>query len=171
VAALPEALVGGRVFQLAFVVRDLEQALERYSTILSTGPWRCYSFGASLHRRSEYRGEPTDFTLGLALTDGTPQFELIEPREGASVHRDWLSERGDGVHHLGVVVESVERTIERMQQAGYPLAQYGEGFGADADGVYAYFDTADALGLMIEAVEPPERLSGPDFVWPPGRAG
>jgi len=43
------------------------------------------------------------------------------------------------VHHLGVVVDSLD----------------------------AYFDTRDRLGLMLEAVEPPARMPPFDFGWPP----
>jgi hypothetical protein len=31
-------------------------------------------------------------------------------------------------------------------------------FGADGDGAAAYFDTEDALGFLVEAVEPPSRM-------------
>jgi len=36
-------------------------------------------------------------------------------------------------------------------------------FGADRDGAAAYYDTADALGFLVEAVEPPARMPAPDF--------
>jgi hypothetical protein len=40
---LPEldAFAGRSIFQVAFVVRDLEDALARYSAVLGAGPWRC----------------------------------------------------------------------------------------------------------------------------------
>jgi catechol 2,3-dioxygenase-like lactoylglutathione lyase family enzyme len=154
------------VFQIAFVVPELEPALERYSRMLGVESWRCYTFGSHLHRTAEYRGRPNEFSSGLALSDGVPQFELVEPREGSSTHRDWLAEGRTGVHHLGVVVDSMERAVETMEQAGFPVVQYGAGFGLDGDGSYAYFDTVDALGLLLEAVEPPARMIEPEFRWP-----
>jgi catechol 2,3-dioxygenase-like lactoylglutathione lyase family enzyme len=160
-------LVGGRVFQIAFVVRDLDQALERYSRMFAATSWRGWTFGASLHRSAAYRGRPADFSSRLALSDTSPQFELIEPLEGESIHRDWLEVHGEGVHHLGVIVESVDAVLDRMERAGFPVVQSGSGFGADGDGVYAYFDTRDLLGLMLEAVEPPARMPPVDFAWPP----
>src|SRR5262245_15252627 len=146
-----EELLGGRLFQIAFVVDDLEQGLERYTTVLGGAPWRCYTFSASLHSTCEYRGGPTDFSARLAFNDASPQIELIEPLSGASIHRDWLEERGEGVHHLGVIVESVATATARMEAAGYERIQSGAGFGAGEDGAYAYFDARRDLGLVLEA--------------------
>ncbi len=161
-----EVLVGGEVFQIAFVVRDLDAALERYTRVLGGAPWRIFTFSAGIHREAVYRGGPTDFSVRLALNGTSPQYELIEPVSGAGVHGAWLDERGEGFHHVGVIVESVAATVERMAAAGYETIQTGSGFGAGADGTYAYFDTAADLGFLVEAVEPPERMPDPDRTWP-----
>jgi catechol 2,3-dioxygenase-like lactoylglutathione lyase family enzyme len=161
-----EALVGGEVFQIAFVVRDLESALARYTRILGGAPWRIFTFSAAIHREAAYRGGPTDFSARLALNGTSPQYELIEPAAGPGVHGDWLAGRGEGFHHVGVIVESVDATVERMAAAGYEAIQTGRGFGASGDGAYAYFDTASDLGFLVEAVEPPERMPDPDRIWP-----
>ena len=163
---LAEELVGGRLFQIAFVVPDLQSALDRYTALLSGAPWRCYTFSAAWHSSAEYRGRPTDFVARLALNDGSPQLELIEPVSGPSTHADWLDERGEGVHHLGLLVESVTAARSRMERTGYETVQAGSGFGVDGDGEYAYFDTRRDLGLLLEAVEPPGRLPDPERVWP-----
>jgi methylmalonyl-CoA/ethylmalonyl-CoA epimerase len=161
-----EVLVGGQVFQIAFVVRDLDAALERYTRVLGGAPCRIFTFSAAIHREAVYRGSPTDFSVRLALNGTSPQYELIEPVSGAGVHGAWLDERGEGFHHVGVIVESVAATVERMAAAGYETIQTGSGFGAAGDGTYAYFDTAADLGFLVEAVEPPERMPDPDRTWP-----
>ena len=163
---LSEPLVGSPIFQVAFVVRDLRAALPRYSALFGVGGWRGFTFGASLHTACEYRGGPTDFSVLLALSDGAPQLELIQPVRGPGIHEDFLNARGEGLQHLGVIVPSVARTVEQMAGAGYEVTQSGAGFGADGDGVYAYFGTEAELGVSIEAVEPPERMPAPDFLWP-----
>src|ERR1700757_3849684 len=72
------ALAGRAIFQIAFVVRDFDAALERYSATLGAGPWRCWTLGADDHDQTLYRGAPTDFKSRLALTDSFPQVELIQ---------------------------------------------------------------------------------------------
>ena len=161
-----EELLGGRLFQIAFVVEDLEQGLERYTRVLGGAPWRCYTFSASLHSTCDYRGGPTDFSARLALNDASPQIELIEPVHGPSIHREWLDQCGEGVHHLGVIVESVAAATAHMEAAGYERIQSGAGFGTGGDGAYAYFDARRELGLVLEAVEPPRRMPDAEFVWP-----
>jgi catechol 2,3-dioxygenase-like lactoylglutathione lyase family enzyme len=161
-----DALVGGEVFQIAFVVRDLDAALRRYTRFIGGAPWRVFTFSAAIHREASYRGRPTDFSVRLALNGTSPQYELIEPVDGAGVHGAWLDERGEGFHHVGVIVDSVAETVDRMAAAGYEAVQTGSGFGATGDGIYAYFDTAADLGCLVEAVEPPERMPDPDRTWP-----
>lgn len=160
-----EALVGGRMFQIAFVVRDLDTALERYTRVLGGAPWRVFTFSSEIHAEAAFNGA-ADFSVLLALNGASPQVELIEPRTGRGVHQAWLDERGEGFHHVGVIVDSVGATVERMTAAGYAAIQTGAGFGAANDGSYAYFDTVRDLGFLVEAVEPPERMPDPDRVWP-----
>ena len=38
-----ETFKAGELFQIAFIVRDLDAALERYSAMLNAGPWRCWT--------------------------------------------------------------------------------------------------------------------------------
>ena len=100
--------------------------------------------------------------MRLALTDGTPQLELIEPLEGASVYREFLSTHGPGVHHLAYLVESMELGIRTMASAGYRLLQLGSGFGLDGDGAFAYFDTCRDFGVTLELRELPRRRRPPE---------
>ena len=161
-----EHLVDGELFQIAFVVRDLDAALARYTRVLGGAPWRVFTFSSAIHREAVYRGGPTDFSVRLALNGGSPQYELIEPQRGPGVHQDWLDERGEGFHHVGVIVDSLWAAVERMTADGYEVVQTGSGFGAAGDGAYAYFDTVADLGFLVEAVEPPARMPDPDRIWP-----
>src|ERR1700744_621028 len=97
-----------RVFQLAFVVRDLDEALARFTAVFGPSTWRGWTFGSADHAHCEYRGKAVDFATRLALNDQQPQLELIQPITQSGPHWDWLSERGEGPHHVGVIVDSVQ---------------------------------------------------------------
>src|SRR5215831_10721854 len=97
------SLQGLAAFQIAFVVSDLERAVHMFDSRLSDGPWRGWIFGPQGLGR-EYRGQPAEWSLRLALSGRNPQYELIEPLEGPSVHADWLARRGEGFHHVGYIV-------------------------------------------------------------------
>jgi hypothetical protein len=83
--------------------------------------------------------------------------------DGPSIHADWLAERGPGFHHGGYVVESVDAVTAEMEALGHPAIARIHSFGAAGDGVAAYYDTVDALGFLIEAVEPPGQMPPLDF--------
>lgn len=54
-----------------------------------------------------------------------------------------------------------------MVSAGYDLLQSGHGYGLDGDGGFAFFDTIDDFGILLEGIEVPRRRRPPDGVWPP----
>src|SRR5262245_1762608 len=151
------SLQGLAPFQIAFVVSDLARAAREFDARLAAGPWRGWVFGPQGEGR-EYRGALAEWTLRLALNDGSPQYELIEPLEGPSIHADWLAERGEGFQHVAYAVRSVEQTTAEMEAAGHAVIARIHSFGADGDGAAAYYDTADSLGFLVEAVEPPNRM-------------
>jgi methylmalonyl-CoA/ethylmalonyl-CoA epimerase len=157
------AFAGLVPFQLALVVRDLERAVDGMDALLGAGPWRGYVFDADTVEGREYRGQPADWAVRLVLNDRRPQFELIESMAGPNIYSDWLEDRGESLHHIAYAVASVEEATSQMTAAGHPVIQSGHSFGAERDGAFAYYDTAEALGFIIEAVEPPGGLPDPAF--------
>jgi hypothetical protein len=152
------------VAQIGVLVADLERALERWEAV---GPWRVYTYGPETVPELSYRGRPGEFVVRIALNRQTPQLELLQPLAGPSIYEEWLEERGEGLHHLAVRVESLSDAIAAMAAAGYETVQHGAGYGLDGDGGFAYFDTIGELGVTLEAVELPRRRREPELVWPP----
>ena len=101
--------------------------------------------------------------MRLALNNRSPQYELIEPVKGPSIHADWLAERGEGFHHGAYAVDSLAPVTAEMEAAGHPAVARIHSFGVAGDGAAAYYDTADALGFLVEAVEPPGEMLAVDF--------
>jgi methylmalonyl-CoA/ethylmalonyl-CoA epimerase len=149
-----EQLLGRRPFQIGIVVRDVREAAERYEKLWGIDDWMIVENGPKNMHGLHYMGEPADFSMRLALSGSNPQLELLQPLEGPSILADWLERRGEGMHHLGVEVASVDETIAQMEAAGYRCVQHGYGFGADGSGAFAYFDTQQELGCYLEAIEP-----------------
>ena len=61
---------------------------------------------------------PGQIAFIAASAGSHPQYELVEPLAGPSIHADWLEERGSGFHHVGYVVESLERLPPRWRPPG-----------------------------------------------------
>lgn len=157
------------VDQVAVVVRDLDAAMKRYVDQLGIGPWDVYTYGPHLLHTMTFRGEERPYVMKLALAMvGATMYELIETVEGPNIYEEFLAERGEGLHHLGYYVESIDAAIDEMAAKGYALLQSGRGFGVDGDGAYAYFDTERDFGCIVEAIEQAATLREPDYRYPAG---
>jgi len=141
------------IHQVGIVVASCDEAVERYSALLGYTKWRRSNFGPNDVARMTLRGSDAVHSMRLAYAGDAPELELIEPLEGESLYSEWLSERGEGIHHLAVVVSSLEETIAALEAAGFANIQSGHGFAPSGRGGYAYFDTTPALGFVLEAVE------------------
>jgi catechol 2,3-dioxygenase-like lactoylglutathione lyase family enzyme len=155
------------VDQVAVVVRDLDEAVRRYSETLGIAPWRVYTFTPDWVHDMTFRGREQPYSARLALGQiGDMMYELIEPLEGPSTYQEFLDTRGEGLHHLGYVVDDLDAAIAEMETRGFPVLQSGRAFGVDGDGGYAYFETDAALGCIVEAIELPRALPDPERVYP-----
>jgi methylmalonyl-CoA/ethylmalonyl-CoA epimerase len=165
VSGLP-AFAGRPVGQVGIVVRDLDEALERYTGEWGVGPWRCWTYGPATVPDLGYRGERGEYEMRIALWGESPQVELIEPVRGPSIYHEWLDEHGEGLHHLAVHVESLDEALGEMSASGHEPVQWGRGYGTNGDGGFAYFDTRPLLATYLELIEipsvrtPPERTVG-----------
>jgi methylmalonyl-CoA/ethylmalonyl-CoA epimerase len=141
------------VHQIGIVVASCDEAVARYTALLGYTEWRRSTFGPDDVVRMTLRGADAEYSMRLAFAGNAPELELIEPAGGDSLYSEWLAERGEGLHHLAVVVGSLDETIDTMERAGFANIQSGHGFAPDGKGGYAYFDTVAELGFILEAVE------------------
>ncbi|WP_091663459.1 VOC family protein [Alteribacillus iranensis] len=141
------------VDQIAFVVRDIEEACENFAVLLGIPKPEWFLTGS--HERSNvyYRGEPSNTQSKLVFID-TPsvQIELMEINEEPSTMKDYLEERGEGIHHIAFVTDTISNRMKYLEENNYKLLQSGE-FTSDNKGRYAYLDTENACKTVIELLE------------------
>jgi methylmalonyl-CoA/ethylmalonyl-CoA epimerase len=148
--------------QVAFVVADLLVAVDGWID-LGIGPWNVWTFDDRLLRTMSYHGDPGSYAARVALCSVGPlTYELIESLRGPSIYEGFLGGRAAGQHHLGYYVSDIDTAVEALTRRGFPLVQTGAGFGVDGDGAFAYFDTRDAFGCYLEAIESPRALPPPE---------
>jgi hypothetical protein len=140
----------GTVMQIAYVVEDLELALEYWLKKTKAGPFLVLRSLECLDPR--YRGVPTDVDLDIALGfSGNVCIELIQQNcKSPSVYRELLDSKGGGFHHWALFAESFDEEVARYQQEGHVLAFSGA---VAIGGRFAYMDTVAELGGMIELIE------------------
>jgi methylmalonyl-CoA/ethylmalonyl-CoA epimerase len=155
------------VDQVAVVVRDLDDAMRRYSETLGIAPWNVYTFSPEWIQKMTFRGREQSYSMKLALGQvGRMMYELIEPLDGPNSYQEFLDARGEGLHHLGFFVEDLDAAIAEMGGQGFSVLQSGRAFGVDGDGGYAYFDTDGMLGCIVEAIEMPNTMPEPERTYP-----
>ena len=128
-----EAIDGRPPDQIGILVPDLEEALERYERIWGGGPWRIFTYAPGRIPWLTYRGRPGTYSLRLAISSAKPQIELVEPLEGPSIYEEFLERGGQGLHHLGFWVTSLEQAVASFEAAGYEQIQAGGGYGLDGE--------------------------------------
>jgi methylmalonyl-CoA/ethylmalonyl-CoA epimerase len=139
-----------KLAQIAFVVRDIEEASRRWAGLLGVPVPEVEVTDPGRDVRASYRGAETDAQAKLAFFDlGGVQLELIEPVGEDSAWAEGLSRHGEGVHHLAFWVDDMKRSAGFLEGYGLPLIHRGD----MGEGQYAYFDGEAQLGTMIELLE------------------
>jgi len=146
----PPHLGSRKLAQVAFVVRDIEEASRRWADLLGVPLPEVSVTEPGRDARVSYRGAPSGARAKLAFFDlGGVELELIEPIGEDSAWHEGLASHGEGVHHLAFWVDDMKRSKAFLDDRGLPMIHRGD----MGDGQYAYFDGHDRLGTTIELLE------------------
>jgi len=137
------------VNQICIVVKDIDRAVEYFSSIYGLGPFRTVDIsleGALL------RGRRVNTKIKAAFTRSGPiQIELIQPVEGENIYTEFLESKGEGVHHLGFHVDNLDSMLAELAKEGieplfyHSLPQFGAAF--------AYVASDRIGGVIFELIE------------------
>jgi len=160
------------IAQIGVIVKDLEQTVEKYWKVFGIGPWHFYTYEKPFVNKMSYMGEEADYSMRIALSYfGPMRIELIEIKEGNSIYKDFVKEKGYGIQHLGILVDDIQTTIQQAELLGMKVIQDGSGFGLNGDGRYAYLDTEEDFGITFELIERPKGRKEPEKIYPPDTIG
>jgi methylmalonyl-CoA/ethylmalonyl-CoA epimerase len=142
---------GMRITQVAVVVRDLRKTMESYHSVMGWGPWSVYEHKPPVLHHTEVRGKPVRYTmLGAEVHCDPIDFEILQPLEGPSIYKEFLEEKGEGLHHVSVVnpAEDVARALSDFRKDGIEVLMSGR---LDEIEFY-YMDTEPVLKMVAETV-------------------
>jgi 4-hydroxyphenylpyruvate dioxygenase-like putative hemolysin len=71
---------------------------------------------------------------------------LIQPGEGKSLYKDFLGKKGEGVYHLGFVVDDVDDSEAELKKLGLKVLSSGRR--EDGSG-FSYLDIAGKGGVIL----------------------
>jgi len=135
------------VFQVRYVVPDLEAARAYLEGAFGIGPWLTIPKTRIADRT--YRGKPTPHAyeaVSLAFV-GELQIEIMQPVVGPSIYLDFLKAHpSGGIHHIAMRTADFDAAVAGMGGAEAVVQS-----GRVGDFRFAFFD-APALGGAIEVV-------------------
>jgi 4-hydroxyphenylpyruvate dioxygenase-like putative hemolysin len=143
------------VEQIGIVVRDVDQAVEYFTSTFGWGPFKIRE---GEQKGFTYDGRTGDCRLKMAFArSGNVEIELIQVLEGETPHSDFLRRHGEGMQHLRFRVDDCEGMLAALAKEGVePLwSQKFPGIAA-----FAYMKTDKTSGLMVELFEKKESRKG-----------
>lgn len=119
----------GDVVELSVAVRNLGEAVERYSRL----------FGLKVHRR----GESREFGFKNAiLPTGIGHIEFLEPIDPTKHVARFLEKHGEGVYLVGFEVEDIPKAVSHLRSQGVRVDQGRPDL--------AWVHPRDAHGVFVE---------------------
>jgi methylmalonyl-CoA/ethylmalonyl-CoA epimerase len=142
-----------KMVQVAVIVRDAEETAKRWADLLGVEVPKAVVSEPAATAKTVYRGRATEARVKMVFFElENLSLELLEPVGGPSVWREVLDEKGECVHHVAFGVKGMDEHILNIEKKGMALTQIGlwtEGSG----GCYAYFDSEEELGVILELLE------------------
>ena len=100
-----------KIDHIGIAVKDIEVSSALFSTILNRKP---FSFE---------RVESQKLSAVFFKMEDT-SFELLEPISSDSPISKFLEKKGEGIHHVALIVDDIKAEMERLKNEGFnPLTQ------------------------------------------------
>jgi methylmalonyl-CoA/ethylmalonyl-CoA epimerase len=108
-----------KIDHIAIAVQNLESALETFQNVLG-----CASGAIRIEE------VPSENVRVAFITIGETKIELLEPMSDESPIAKFLAKNGDGMHHIALETDDIEKETERLQSVNInPLGLPKEGAG------------------------------------------
>lgn len=127
-----------RIDHTAIAVRDMDEALARYRHIYGLEP-------------SERTAVPDQRVEVAFLPLSDTQLELVQPTDSQSGVARFLDKHGEGLHHVGILVEDIRRELGQLADEGVELIDQEPRRGPH--GLIAFVHPRGTGGVLVELVE------------------
>ena len=133
----------GPVDHVGIAVRDLDRACDQYRALL----------GAEVAGREVVAGQGVE--VAFLKLPGETRLELITPIDESSGVARFLEKRGEGMHHICVLVEDLDAALEALAGEEVPLVDTTPRIGAEGSRI-AFLHPAALGGVLLELKEKPK---------------
>lgn len=157
---------GMRITQVAVVVCDLRKTMEAYHKMMGWEPWSVFEHRPPNIHHTTVHGKPVAYSmLGAEVHCDPIDFEILQPLEGPSIYKEFLEQRGEGLHHVSVVSpsEDVDATLGNFKERGIEIVMSGR-LGDDIR--FYYLDTEPILKIVTETCSGHAIAMKPAYTYP-----
>jgi methylmalonyl-CoA/ethylmalonyl-CoA epimerase len=119
---------------IGIAVSNLEDALKIYRDML----------GLKVEHTEDFEGMKIAF-----IPIGDTEFELLQPTDPQGALAKFLEKRGEGIQHIAVRVDNVEKSLEELKAKGLQVIDQKPRRGAGGASV-AFFHPKSTKGVLLE---------------------
>jgi methylmalonyl-CoA/ethylmalonyl-CoA epimerase len=130
------------ISHVGIAVENLDAAITRYRLLLGADPVHVIDVPDQKVR------------VAIFPASGYPggRIELLQAMSPDSAIARFISKRGEGLHHLCLYVDDIERKLEELKTAGFQLIDESPRIGAEGNRI-AFVHPGSANGVLIELEE------------------
>ena len=126
----------GKIEHIGIAVKDMEKAREIYEDLL----------GQEAYKVENVEAEGVDT---LFFKTGESKIELLSATRQDSPIAQFISKKGEGMHHIAFDVIDIDAEIKRLKQKGYQLLNKTPKTGAD-NKIIAFLHPKSCNGVLVE---------------------
>jgi methylmalonyl-CoA/ethylmalonyl-CoA epimerase len=125
-----------KIDHIGIAVKDIEASSALFSTVLNQKP-------SSFERVESQKISAVFFKMK------DTSFELLEPISSDSPISKFLEKKGEGIHHVALIVDDIKAEMERLKNEGFnPLTP--EPYVGANNKLVCFFHPKDTNGVLIE---------------------
>ncbi|TXT58595.1 MAG: hypothetical protein BAJALOKI2v1_340027 [Promethearchaeota archaeon] len=132
------------VFQFGYVYKDIRKQAK-----IMEKTWGIpeFMFLGEYTYEAIFRGINNTYTTNICFSRyWGKQIELIQWISGEGIHKEFIDDGSEGFHHISCMVDNLDPYIENFEENGIEAFHIGT-IGKE---YFAYFDTTDTLGIILE---------------------
>ena len=140
-----------KLHHVGLVVKDIDKAMAYFESI-GIGPFRVGDQRKStIPFIGELHGKPAEWKTTISNADlGGVELELLEPTEGNQALKESLDTGGEGLHHIGFLVENLSAAEVKGKKVGLKVWTKSRMKGTN----FLYFEPSETGKLAIEFRNP-----------------
>ena len=129
------------IAHIGIAVRDLNESIAKYRILTGGEPSETHTVADQMVKVAFFASD--------ADATGFPRIELVAPDAPESPITKFLDKRGEGLHHICLLVENLEERLSELKASGARLIDEKPRRGAEGD-LIAFVHPESTGGVLIE---------------------